>query len=92
MDKAKIESELNRLEGDYKRYRDPAVMLALKSSVFDGVWDIFSSSVISPEAAPFNIGRIYQAVAPYRQAIDTIATYEKLEAKLAATAGDVPVR
>lgn len=81
--KLKFIEELRKLEKDYLRYRDPQVMLGLKASTLDSVWNIFSTGVITPDAASFVVGRIYESLAPYRDATYTIKRFEELEAKLA---------
>lgn len=73
---------LNRLEPDYRRYTDPDVMLALKAAVLDDVWDIHSG-VMRPEGAQFVVGRTFQALAPYREALRVISEYEGAEKYLA---------
>jgi hypothetical protein len=79
----RIVKRLAELEPDYQRYVVPDTMLALKASVLDRVWKIFSGSVIKPEAAPFVIGRMYEVLEPYREALYTIKEYEGLTEKLA---------
>lgn len=39
----------------------------LKLAVFERVYDIFRASVVTPEAAPFVVGRIYEALTPWRE-------------------------
>lgn len=81
--KQRILQELNSIEKDVKRYRKPEVALALKASTLDSLWEIFGTSVIKPDAAPFVIGRMYQAFEPYREMVFALKKYEELETKLA---------
>lgn len=84
--KEKLLKELKAIEPDVLRYRDPEVALALKASTLDRLWAIFGTSAIKPEAAPFVIGRLYEAFDPYREMLFALKKYEELEAKIVEVA------
>ncbi|MGH9931451.1 MAG: hypothetical protein ACREA9_19765 [Pyrinomonadaceae bacterium] len=52
---------------------------ALKLETFDRVADIFRGSVITPEAAPFVVGRLFEAMQPWSK---HTAAAGKLKAEL----------
>jgi hypothetical protein len=57
-------------------------MLSIRDKTFDALWEIFSGSVIKPDAAPFVVGRLWQAFDEHRKAVALIAEYETARDKM----------
>lgn len=81
---SEIVEKLRELER-FKKYTQSRVMIDLKVKTLDRLWAIYGTTAMKPEAAAFNIGRIFEAFQEYADVLVGVELYQKMEEKLAQT-------